>query len=230
MALQNIRARIGQHLRDNKLLIVVELLIAASFVVMHMRGVVPTETPFILLIGWLSLWLRGVGWRGVGLRRPASWKRTLLIALFVGIVFQFASLYALEPLLARFTGKLPDVSQFASLVGNPVLLLIWLAVAWTLAAFGEEMVFRGYLMNRLADVGNRTRAAWVFALIVVTLAFGLAHLYQGASGVIATALSGLIFGLVYLADGRNLWSAILAHGIYDTIGFVLIYLGKYPGL
>lgn len=43
-------------------------------------------------------------------------------------------------------------------------------------------------------------------------------------------MSGLLFGALYLASGRNLWTAIIAHGVNDTVGFTLIYLGKYPGL
>jgi membrane protease YdiL (CAAX protease family) len=43
-------------------------------------------------------------------------------------------------------------------------------------------------------------------------------------------MSGLLFGTLYLASGRNLCTAIIAHGVNDTLGFALIYLGKYPGL
>ena len=60
--------------------------------------------------------------------------------------------------------------------------------------------------------------------------FGAVHLYQGAAGVVATALSGGVFAALYLATGRNLWAGILAHGFMDTVGIVMIYLGIYPGL
>src|SRR5215471_16909977 len=49
-----------------------------------------------------------------------------------------------------------------------------IAGAWTLDAFGEEMVYRGYLMNRIADLMNRTRWAWIVSLFVVHVGFGLA--------------------------------------------------------
>jgi membrane protease YdiL (CAAX protease family) len=47
--------------------------------------------------------------------------------------------------------------------------------------------------------------------------------------MISTGISGLVFGILYLATKRNLWTAILAHGAYDTVGFLLIFLGEYPG-
>lgn len=231
MALKDFRARSAKRLHENRPLGVVELLIVLAIMAANLLGFIPLSvTPFLLLFGWLMLWLRGIGWRDVGLKRPARWSHTLLIGVAVGIAYQFISLYAIEPLLARLTGALPDVSQFAPLVGNAFFFLLSILVSWTLAAFAEEMVFRGYLMNRMADVAGGTRAAWLVALLVTSVLFGLAHLYQGASGMIITGMSGLLFGILYLASGRNLWTAIIAHGVNDTVGFALIYLGKYPGL
>jgi hypothetical protein len=74
--------------------------------------------------------------------------------------------------------KQPDLEDFRPLIGNLKLTLVFLALTWTLAAFGEEMVYRGYLMNRVADLFNRTRRTWIISLIVVHVAFGLAHAYQ----------------------------------------------------
>jgi membrane protease YdiL (CAAX protease family) len=176
------------------------------------------------------LWLRGVRWRDVGMRRPTRWWSTLLLGVGIGISYQYFSLYIVEPLVARLTGRLPDVSQFAPLIGNTFFLFLSLVVSWTLAAFGEELVFRGYLMNRVADVVGATRAGWFISVVMVSLLFGVAHLYQGASGVIIITLTGLVFGELYLATGRNLWVPIIAHGVNDTVGFILIFLGKYPGL
>jgi hypothetical protein len=130
----------------------------------------------------------------------------------------------------RLLRKQPDLEDFRALAGNLKLTLIFIALAWILAAFGEEMVYRGYLMNRVADLLNRTRRAWIVSLIAVHLAFGLAHAYQGWTGIIDEGLMGLLLGLIYLRTGRNLAVPIVAHGIQDSIDFVLIFLGKYPGM
>ena len=94
----------------------------------------------------------------------------------------------------------------------------------------EEMVFRGYLTARVAELVGSSNRALAVAIVVTSAIFGLAHLYQGLSGVLGTGIAGLVFGAAYLASGRNLWCAIIAHGLMDTIGFVMIYLGVYPGL
>lgn len=92
------------------------------------------------------------------------------------------------------------------------------------------MVYRGYLMSRVADLLNRTRTAWIASLFAVHIAFGLAHAYQGLTGIIDEGLSGLLLGVIYLRTGRNLSVPIIAHGVGDSIDFVLIFLGKYPGI
>ncbi len=134
-------------------------------------------------------------------------------------------------MIARLTtGVLPDASVFRSLVGNEQALVFWLVISWTLAAFMEEMVYRGWLTARLAELWGYSRAGWIIALIGSSALFGLAHLYQGLSGVVATGVTGMLFGTAYLLSGRNLWCAVLAHGLLDTLGFVMIYLGVYPGV
>ena len=122
------------------------------------------------------------------------------------------------------------VSLFAPLEGNLHFFLISLTVAWTLAAFGEEFVYRGYLLRRIAQVLGDEPRAWRAALVTTSILFGVGHAYQGLSGVISAGLGGFVFGLLYLATGRNLWVCVIAHGTTDTVGFLLLYLGRYPGV
>jgi membrane protease YdiL (CAAX protease family) len=207
-----------------------ELAVAAGVLAFGLAGRLPfNATPVLFLVAWAWLWLRGQGWRGVGLHRPSSWPLTGAVGVGTGILYQAASLEVVEPLLARLTGELPDLTALTVLEGSPRYLLLALAVTWTVAAFGEEMVYRGYLMTRMAELAGGGTAAWTASLLLVSVVFGFGHLYQGASGVATTALAGLVTGALYLATGRNLWAAILAHGTMDTVGFLLLYLGLYPG-
>ena len=121
-------------------------------------------------------------------------------------------------------------ADFADLVGNVKLLLIYLALVWVLGALGEELVYRGYLMNRIAGLFRNTRAAWTVSLVAVSVAFGCAHLDQGSTGMVENILNGLLLGGLYLACGRNLAVPVIAHAFSDTLDFLLIYLGKYPGM
>jgi membrane protease YdiL (CAAX protease family) len=88
----------------------------------------------------------------------------------------------------------------------------------------------GLLDEPVADVLNRTQTAWIVSLFAVPIGFGLAHAYQGITGVIDEGLMGLLLGLIYLRAGRNLAVPIIAHGASDSIDAVLIFLGLYPGM
>jgi membrane protease YdiL (CAAX protease family) len=143
----------------------------------------------------------------------------------VGIALQVLSEFVTEPLFTALTHQPTDISEFNPLVGNVKLLLLYFIVVWTLAAFGEEMTYRGYVLNRAADLAGRRPWAWVAALLFVTVLFGFGHSYQGPTGMLDTGLHGLLLGALYLASGRNLWACIIAHGVSDTIALTMAFLG-----
>lgn len=195
-----------------------------------LRAVPISETPWILALGWISLRLRGQGWRSVGLVRPASWRQTIFAAASAAVALQLLSEFVTEPLITRITHQPPDLSKFEPLVGNVKLLLVGFVVVWTLAAFGEELVYRGYILNRVAALGSGTTAAWIASGVSVSVLFGFGHLYQGAAGVADTTFTGLLLAGLYLAFGRNLWIPILTHGLSDTIALLLVFFDFVPEL
>ena len=100
-----------------------------------------------------------------------------------------------------------------------------LAIVWIFAGLGEETGYRGYLLTRAADLGNRSKISYMVAMIYVALIFGFGHLYKGPAGILDSTYSGLVLGGIYLLSGRNLWVPILAHGISDTVAVVAIFMG-----
>lgn len=215
--------------RESKWLILVELGIVVLIFVADARGLIPlSKTPFLLALGWISLRVRRIRWRDIGLTRYRTWATTLALGVLAGLTLEAFELFVSQPFLIHVLGKKPDLDTFRVLHGNVKWTLIAITGAWTLAAFGEEMVWRGYVMNRVADLFNRTKSAWVLSLILVHVGFGLAHAYQGVTGVIDEGLQGLLLGAIYLWTGRNLSVPIIAHGVTDTVDFVLVFLGLYP--
>jgi membrane protease YdiL (CAAX protease family) len=102
---------------------------------------------------------------------------------------------------------------------------MYLPVVWLFAAFGEEISYRGYLLNRAADGGGRSRTSWWIAVVLVSVLFGYGHYYKGPAGILDSGMAGLILGAAYLLSGRNLWTTILAHGLIDTFALLAVYLG-----
>ena len=101
--------------------------------------------------------------------------------------------------------------------------LVLLAIGLVFGGVVEEIVFRGLVIGWEA-ISFGERAA-VPLLLLSSVVFGLGHLYQGWSGVISTGLTGLAFGAIYLAAGRKLLPAMLAHMTLDAIGITMLYLG-----
>lgn len=212
-------------------LLLVEVLIVGALFYSDFKHLVPvSKTPFLFVLGWLSLRLRKLKWRDVGLKRSESLLKTTLIGVSAGMGIELLELFVTQPLLVRLNGKMPDLSQFQILRHNPKMLLLGLAFTWTLFAFGEEMVYRGYLMNRIAGLGRNSRSAWIVSLILVNALFGAAHIGQGITGMIENAIDGTFLGILYLRGKCSLATPIIAHGVTDTVDLLLLFLGRYPSI
>jgi membrane protease YdiL (CAAX protease family) len=206
------------------------LLVLGTAASLYGAGMITGRTAWGLLsvaAAWILAGLRmrrrGSNWRALGMRRPASWVWTLCLVV-TGVLGIHGLVRWLKPALAELTGQPLDLSRFEALRGDPAALAAGLLVVWTIAAFGEEMVFRGFVLNRTAELFSFSRMGWIAAVLLSSLFFGLGHLYQGISGVILTFLVGFVYCAAYFLSGRCLWAPILIHGLYDTAAFLLIFL------
>lgn len=216
-------------LQHNKAIIAVELFILVLIIILIPSSLI--STPLLVILGWLSLRLRGELWRDVGLSSPSNLTLTVFLGIALGLLTLLSDLYLLEPLLMRRFGTKPNLEEFAPIQGNILLLLVSvILIAWLLAAFGEEMAYRGYVLNRFRELLGGGSFAWIMAVLVVSSLFGFIHLWQGVIGVVMAIKAGLIFGGLYLMARRNLWLPLITHGVYDTGALVLIFLGTYPGM
>lgn len=203
-----------------------EVLLGAFIVVGHnVYRIVPNEVPILFVLGLLSLRLRDGGWGAMGLRRPNSWRRTVLIALAAAALRILLAELVIDPLTSHFWPPAVAPEGIEAITGNVGIALQWLGIVWTWAAFGEEIGYRGYLLTRAADLGARSQAAYWAGVLIVSVLFGIGHYYKGPSGIIDSGAAGLILGAAYMLAGRNLWAAILAHGFIDTFGVVALFFG-----
>lgn len=92
----------------------------------------------------------------------------------------------------------------------------WAALLSVNAGVSEELFFRLLLPLLLVSVVHRTVPAFVAASVL----FGLAHLYQGATGVLMTTVVGGFFAGLYLWTG-SLWLVMVAHAGLDLLAVVV---------
>lgn len=180
---------------------------------------------FLLVLG-LIFWMRvqkiPLAHVGLGTFQPS---RSLLILVVGTMTVDFFAIGIATPLLASFFGETQQVARFQELPGNLPLLLLMLPLSWVIAAFGEEFFFRGFLLTALAETLGASRAAWFAAVFIQAAGFGLIHVGQGPVQAISIGIGGMVFGAAYLFAGKSLWPLILAHGINNTLGFILLYSG-----
>jgi len=243
-----VQEKIGALLRTSRFAVLLEIAVVvvplyAGFMVSDRLGsdVVPLGGDVVILAGplaylglalslaavWVASRMRGVSWGEFGLARQKSWVRTVLMSLGVALAFFVGIAMLVNPLIRAIPNIGPrDMSHFDPLRRNLPNLIINVVAVWFTAGFMEEFLWRGYLMTRLVDLfGKQTKLAWVIALVVSAVIFGLAHSYQGPAGIVKTGAAGLLLGVAYLAVGRNLWPLMIAHALIDTMDFVTHYFG-----
>jgi membrane protease YdiL (CAAX protease family) len=205
---------------------VVELVAAAAVILLDLF----LPTLVILVLAFVSLLVRREKIRSLGFRRPKSWPRMAGFAFVGAVLLQLFDVGVVMPIMNRLTGTTLDYSDFAELKGDIGQLLVLLAVSWTLAALGEEIVYRGYLQKRLTDLAGTQLPGIVLAVGVSSVLFGLAHTEQGLIGVVVTTIDALFFSWLKLRYD-NLWAAVLAHGFYNSVGVIVFFFaGPITGL
>jgi membrane protease YdiL (CAAX protease family) len=204
----------------------VEVVLAVAAVLLDL--LIPSLVLVALAI--VSLIVRRQGVSTLGLRRPAQPLRMAAEVFGLCIIWSVLILALYMPLLEHLTGQREDVSQFMRLEGNLPLLLVLLLLTWTLAAFGEEFAFRGYVQTRIRDVLPPGLTSLIIAVLVSSVLFGFIHTEQGAIGIVLKTFDGIFFSLLRYRY-RTLWAAILGHGFINTIGLVAYFIaGPFYGL
>ncbi len=180
------------------------------------------------LIG-LGINIRGESWRSIGLSfhgvntSSIGWAILKSIPILIFAVFAFV---VGAILMANLVGTAdgPDLSKYNYLRGNLPMLLISLAGVYVVSSFGEEVVYRGFLITRLQSLfGGGTSTARIAALISSSIIFGLAHFEWGPTGIVQTTCMGAALGVSFLLVKRSLWPLVLAHGYLDTLLLLQLY-------
>ena len=166
---------------------------------------------FLAYTYWARVVVAGQPWSAtlseIGLTAPISpndlmfWSGALLISWY-GLVWLFTALQkslGLSPTQARLFLQPRTVSETA---------VFSLVVAPT-AGFCEEVFFRGYLVSFLM----RTQEEWL-AIVVAASLFGIAHLAQGVTGMVASGLMAASAAWMFVVTG-SIWPAIAAHTLYN---------------
>jgi hypothetical protein len=239
-------SKLGILLQNNRLVQISEILLL--FVVAF--SIIKLSEPFInddlilkqasvwvanvamLIIVWLGLKLRGETWKDFGLTfNSVTLKEGFKVFLWSLLVFLLAIIGFIigSIIMANITG-IPegsaDMSGYAYLKDNLGMLILSLVGVYIVSSFGEEVIYRGFLINRISQMGLDTKKMQWLAVIISSLIFGFVHYEWGAMGIAQTTLMGLALAICYIKLKKRLWILILAHAYMDTILMIQMYLAS----
>lgn len=202
------------------------LLIVSMAVVLSGVKKVPGIGIFVsVVVVALAMFLREQGMAYLGFTPVENWSATLGWSILLGVLIALLSSFFIEPFANRVTGATHDFSVFDGMRGNLQSLIMYMLMAWVLAAFLEEIIFRGYLISEMTSVLGNSAFAILVSILLGSVIFGFAHWYQGKSGVVSTGIVGAILAVIFVVNDFNIWLPILTHGFVDTVGLGLIYFG-----
>jgi hypothetical protein len=153
------------------------------------------------------------GFARVPLTEVLRWALPIALAALVALVLV---------VFCERRGWLPRESELVYLLipETPREKLWSVLIVAPTAAFCEEFLFRGFLLAQLEQWFHSVPWAWV----VCSVAFGLAHFYQGWSGMTRAGLLGALLAYPVVRLG-NLYPSMFAHWLIDTVA--LVWLGPW---
>jgi membrane protease YdiL (CAAX protease family) len=136
-------------------------------------------------------WAHGYTATQLGLAIPGRFKLFAITACgaIAMVALQWLNLRRMGRSTSPLRGPVQALAE-RILPQSPTELIPFLALALT-AGICEEFLYRGFAM---AAVG-RTAVPSAVVILLSSVLFGLAHLYQGRAGFFSTTVLGILFGI-----------------------------------
>lgn len=242
---QSFNTFIGKQLQTNQLFKIGEILllftVAFAFIKLMKplagdnlilnQAVIWIANILMLIFIWTGLKLRGENWNDFGLTfNSFSWRDAMKVFLLSLLVFclAMAGFIIGSIIMANITGipESTNMSGYDYLKDNIGMLILTLGGVYIVSSFGEEVIYRAFLINRITELGLGPKKGITVAIILSSIIFGLVHYEWGPMGIVQTGFMGLALGICYIRFKKRLWILILAHAYMDTILMVQMYLAS----
>ncbi len=151
---------------------------------------------------------------GVGLQ---GWRTHLGVGVVIGFVMFVGLNVAFNSVMNSLIRSSPAGGHsVASFFKQPANLLIWLPIGIVGGGVVEELE-RIFVLTRFEKWLGRP--GLIIGVVLTSAMFGFGHLYQGLGTAISTAVSGLVFALVYL-HRRSALEPVTAHAFSDVLAML----------
>lgn len=159
----------------------------------------------------------------LGFKANYSLKKILLISLVLFVAVEVFVDFFLQPFINWVTNEPQNYGAFDVIKGNRSIYLKYFFYTWISAAFGEEILFRGFLFQQFKIIIPEFKYKLALIVLLSSVLFAIPHFYLGWSGILFTFLFGIIFSMIYIKYHYNLWIPIIVHGIVDSLFITMAY-------
>jgi membrane protease YdiL (CAAX protease family) len=178
--------------------------------------------PIAAVLVFIWVWLSRTPMREIGFVRPDSWLGVLVLGIVAGV----GAKLLMKAVVMPYFGAPPTNAVLAPLEGDIEAALISSVEMIVLAGFAEEVVFRGFLFNRLQAAFGSGWFARTLMIVGAALFFGGLHYFgQGYFGALNATIMGFLFCVIYFLNQQRLWFLIVMHAAFDVCAVWLTALG-----
>lgn len=151
------------------------------------------------------------------------WIVPVVLSIFILYALDFFLLYGSRKRRAKTIEKKQLKIAFIPVDKKELIHFCFLALT---ASIGEEVIFRGFLINYLISWTGTATWGLAVASIFSSALFAFLHGYQGIPSMIKIFFLSLLFSLLFLLTG-SLIMVIVIHAIIDLMsGFIGIHMLK----
>ncbi len=180
----------------------VAVVIAAAVLALPVPAAVP-----LLVVASISRWLRGRSWAEV-IEGPALYAA---VGVAAGAAALALALAVSTPLVEAITGQAVQWSTYPVVRGSAGTAVM-IALVVGVGAIAAELVLRGWLVERVLELGGHP------VLAVLVGAIAEAALAEGDLGArLGAGVFGIGVGWIYVAGGRSVVAPICARLVF-TLG------------
>ena len=210
---------------NKKFRIWVDILMIAFVMLFPHYGHLPMYAyPFFVMgVVWIYLNLNGESFSSIGFRFSDLKLRAFYVGGLIGLAYAIFHFWILGPFIAHLGFKNPNLSDFSFIRHHFINYIVLLLLAAFLVIPYEEIVFRGFIFNRLKAT---FKGSFIISGLITSILFALYHWQEGVGAVIAIFIFALFITWLYKIFKGNLWYLIFFRLLYDTFMLTMILLGK----